>query len=250
MSWLTQTQKPVSLVPRKIIYLIFLALTLQILSHSFYQPEKRQAKILSPPGSSETYTLLSLNEKITSSYLSAIWLQSFDNQAGHRLSYSDLNYVALTDWLNLITQLNNRSNYPMLLAAYNYSSVTNLIKQRRILDFIYQNYIDNPRKNWRWLAHAAIVAKHDQKDLNLALEYAQALGQLQHDKSVPFWVKDLSIVILEDMGKLEAAKITIAGLIANGEITDPYELRFLTQKFDALADQLKQQTNTANKTPL
>ncbi len=40
----------------------------------------------------------------------------------------------------------------------------------------------------------------------------------------------MTILVLEDMGELEAAQILIGGLVDGGEITDPNELKFLEDK--------------------
>jgi len=48
----------------------------------------------------------------------------------------------------------------------------------------------------------------------------------------------MNIIVLEDMGEVEAAKILVGGLIASGEITDPYELNFLQNKIQILEKKL------------
>jgi hypothetical protein len=40
------------------------------------------------------------------------------------------------------------------------------------------------------------------------------------------------------MGEIEAAKILVGGLIASGEITDPYELNFLQDKIRTLEEKV------------
>ena len=51
---------------------------------------------------------------------------------------------------------------------------------------------------------------------------------------MPAWARDMSVVILEDMGELDAARFLIGGLIHSGRITDPHEIRFLEQKLGEL----------------
>jgi hypothetical protein len=46
----------------------------------------------------------------------------------------------------------------------------------------------------------------------------------------------MKIIVLEDMGQLEAAKILVGALIDSGEIADPYELNFLTHKIATLEE--------------
>jgi ribosomal protein S15P/S13E len=48
----------------------------------------------------------------------------------------------------------------------------------------------------------------------------------------------MKIIVLEDMGQVEAAKILVGALIESGQITDPYELNFLTHKIEVLEEKL------------
>ena len=48
----------------------------------------------------------------------------------------------------------------------------------------------------------------------------------------------MKIIVLEDMGEVEAAKILVGALIDSKEITDPYELNFLMQKIKVLEEKV------------
>ena len=61
-----------------------------------------------------------------------------------------------------------------------------------------------------------------------------ALAEKATGDNVPYWARDMKIIVLEDMGEVEAAKVLVGGLIASGEITDPYELNFLQNKIREL----------------
>jgi len=92
-----------------------------------------------------------------------------------------------------------------------------------------------------------IVAKHELKDLPLALKYADALAEQATGDKVPYWAKDMKIIVLEDMGELEAAKILVGGLITSGEISDPYELDFLQNKIRVLEEKLSKSQQDVDK---
>lgn len=222
-------------VPRKLILYFLFSAFLQLICHHYYGQLQAHAKRLPPPLSSASYQLLNLGEDTASAYLLSIWLQSFDNQPGLRLPYSALDYATVARWLSLIESLNSESNYPQLLAAYSYASLPNTEQQRIMLRYIHRSFKLDPVKNWRWLAQAALIAKHDLNDLPLALEYAMELHQLAQKNEIPYWVRDLPIIYLEDMGNYQAARILIGGLLAHGEISDRFELAYLQQKFDALS---------------
>jgi hypothetical protein len=57
----------------------------------------------------------------------------------------------------------------------------------------------------------------------------------------------MKIIVLEDMGEVEAAKILVGALIDSGEITDPYELNFLTQKIAVLEEKASKNRQSVEK---
>ena len=135
----------------------------------------------------------------------------------------------------------------MLVAARVYGSVQNHEKQRIMMDYVFYKFNEDPNKYWRWLAHVIITAKHELKDFDLALKYANALAEKATGKHVPYWAKDMKIIVLEDMGQVEAAKILVGALIESGEIMDPYELNFLTQKIEVLEEKLSKNRQSVDK---
>jgi len=94
--------------------------------------------------------------------------------------------------------------------------------------FVHEQFVQDPNRRWRWLAHAAIMAKHRLHDAPLALSYARDIARLA--PAAPSWARQMHIFILEDIGELESAKILLGGLLASGEIRDEHELRFLTER--------------------
>ena len=229
-------ERPVSDVPKSVKWLLVLSFVLQLIWHGFQQPVVAKAKDLAPPLSTRSYVMSSLGEPIAAAKYLNLWLQAFDNQPGASLSFHQLDYPRLTQWLDTILELDPDGHYPMLVASRVYGSVKNMEKQRIMTDYVFSKFIEEPNKYWRWLAHAVITAKHELKDLDLALKYADALAEKATGENVPYWAKDMKIIVLEDMGQLQAAKILVGALIDSGEITDPYELNFLTHKIAVLEE--------------
>ena len=230
--------RPISDVPLAIVIVLVLTIVIQLVYHSQQEPIVAAADDLQLPMSTRTYVLSSLGEPIAMSKLLNLWLQAFDNQPGLSISFNQLNYDRLTKWLDTILELDPRGNYPMLVAARVYGSVRDRERQRIMMDYIFYKFNQDPNRHWRWLAHAIITAKHELKDMTLALKYADALANQADGKHVPFWARDMKIIVLEDMGEVEAAKILVGGLIASGEITDKYELAFLEEKIRVLEEKL------------
>jgi len=239
--------RPVSDVPTSVKIFLLLALMLQLLWHSLQEPVVAKAEDLAPPLSARTYVMSSLGEPIAVSKFLNLWLQAFDNQPGASISFHQLNYPRLTQWLDTILELDPEGHYPMLVAARVYGSVQDHEKQKIMMDYIFYKFNENPNKYWRWLAHAVITAKHELKDNDLALKYANALAEKATGKNVPYWAKDMKIIVLEDMGEVEAAKILVGALIDSGEITDLYELNFLAQKIAILEEKSLKKRQSVEK---
>jgi hypothetical protein len=103
-----------------------------------------------------------------------------------------------------------------------------------MLDFALEQFHIHPNQRWPWLAHAALTAKYRDRDLVLALKYARAITEKATAPSVPYWARDLSVILLADMGEAEAARGLISALLREGNISDPAEIRFLEQKLQEL----------------
>ena len=239
--------RPLSDVPRSVKVLLIVSLCMQLLWHSMQDPVVAKATDLAPPLSTRTYVMSSLGEPIAASKFLNLWLQAFDNQPGASISFHQLNYPRLTEWLDTILELDPQGHYPMLVAARVYGSIKNPEKQRIMLDYVFYKFNEDPNKYWRWLAHVVITAKHELKDLDLALKYANALSEKATGENVPYWAKDMKIIVLEDMGEVEAAKGLVKALIESNEITDPYELNFLIQKIAVLEEKMLKKQQSVEK---
>lgn len=229
-----EKDRPVRDVPTLVIVFLLVALATQLIWHSQQAIVAAKAEDLSHPMTTRAYVMISMGEPITMSKILNLWLQAFDNQPGLSISFHQLDYVRLTEWLDTILDLDPKGHYPMLVAARVYGSVTDPERQRIMMDYIFFKFNENPNKHWPWLAHAVITAKYGLKDMKLALKYASALAEKTTADHVPYWARDMHFIVLEDMGEVEAAKILVGALIDSGEITDPYELNFLAEKISVL----------------
>ncbi|HEY8191018.1 MAG TPA: hypothetical protein VIG74_01235, partial [Alphaproteobacteria bacterium] len=75
-------------------------------------------------------------------------------------------------------------------------------------------------------------AKHRLGDMRLALAYAEAITL--HARHASGWARQMRIFILEDLGEREAATVLLGGLLASGEVTEPKEIHFLTERLEKL----------------
>jgi len=224
-------------LPLPVIGAVVLGLALQLGWHAYSTRVTAKAVPLNPPPSLGSLRVSALGDPTVAAKLLMLWLQAFDNQPGLSIPFKDLDYREVAAWLDRIIELDPRARYPLLVASRVYASVPDRQKQRLMLDFVYRKFQEDPDRRWRWLAQAALIAKHRLGDLPLALKYARAITERATGPGVPFWARDMTAIILEDMGELEAARILVGGLLAAGSITDPHEIRFLRKKLAELAKQ-------------
>jgi len=233
--WQPQTRaRSVRFVPLPVLVLLALGLAAQVVWHATRPPPSATASDLPAPPGLDALRLTALGDPIATARMLMLWLQAHDNQPGVSIPFRNLDYHRLAGWLERILALDPRGQYPLLAASRIYAAVNDDEKRHFILDFVYRKFFDDPDRRWPWLAHAAIVAKHSFGDLPLALEYARAVSEHATGPDVPNWARDMAVVILEDMGELEAATVMAGYLLESGRVTAPHEKRYLMQKLEEL----------------
>jgi len=214
-------------VPRSVLGALAVALAIQLGSKALLVPAASGAEDLAPAPGMSMLRLAGFGDPIPLARLLMLYLQAFDYQSGTRVPYQALDYERLQAWLARILELDPAGQYPLHAASRLYAEVPDNEKRRKMLDFIYKEFQKDPGRRWPWLAHAAVVAKQQLKDLPLARKYAAAIQEHAKGEDVPLWARQMQAFILEDMNELETAKIMIGGFIQSGMVKDPGELRFL-----------------------
>lgn len=233
--WQLQTRaRSIKFVPLPVLVLLAVALAAQLAWHDTRPPPSAAASDLPAPPSIDVLRLAALGDPIVMAKLLMLWLQAHDNQPGVSIPFRNLDYARVADWLERILALDPRGQYPLLAASRVYAAVQDDEKKRFILDFVYRKFFEDPNRRWPWLAHAAIVAKHRFEDLPLALKYAKAVSENATGPQVPNWARDMPVVILEEMGELEAATVMAGYLLSSGRVTAEHEKRFLMDKLEEL----------------
>jgi hypothetical protein len=221
-------------VPRTVVWLLALALLVQVSSAAVQPAPAASAQDLPALPGVRSLRALSLGEPIPLAQLLTLYLQAFDNQPGISIPFLQLDYARVEQWLARALELDPVGQYPLLLAAQVYAQVPDADRQRAMLEFVYRQFLQDPNRRWPWLAHAAIMAKHRLHDLPLALRYARALREHATAGQVPAWARQMEIFIHEDMGEYESAKVLLGGLLHSGAVTDPHEKRFLIERLQQL----------------
>lgn len=233
--------RDISFVPKTVSIILVISLIFQISWHHFSIELEASKKQLPQATNASYIKLLSLDDSITASKLTMLWLQAFDNQPGISLSLQELNYQRVIDWLDLILKLDTKSQYPLLSAIRFYAEVQNEDKQRKMIDFVSQKFLEKPNERWASMTHAVYIAKYRLKDITLAVETARLIRQHAKAYNVPYWAKQMEIFILEDMGELESAMVLLGGLLESGELDDPHQRQFLQQRLEEIKQRQAQE---------
>jgi hypothetical protein len=231
-SFKSDAERPLAAVSLRTWWVLALALSVQLAWQALSPNPTANATQLGVPADANWFRAASFGEPIPLAHLSVLYLQAFDNQPGISIPYRELDYGAVQAWLKRALELDPQGQYPLMMAAQLYAQVPDEAKQRQMLAFVHREFMRDPDRRWRWLAHAAIVAKHRLKDMPLALRYAEDITR--HAGSALHWARQMRIFILEDMGEAQAATVLLGGLLASGEVTDAAEIRFLTERLEAL----------------
>jgi len=235
-------ERPIKVVPVPVLVIAAAGLALQIAWSALQPRALAAADELPAPMNVELWRVASLGDPIPLSKALMLWLQCFDN-GSVTIPFRSLDYARVTGWLDAALVLDAKSQYPLLAATRLYAEVSDQPRQRLMLDFVYQKFLEDPERRWRWLAQAAVIAKHSLNDLPLALKFAQALADNTNNNTVPSWARQMHIFIREDLGEVESARILLGGLLESGTVTDVNELRFLSERLMSLQQQRSDELN-------
>ena len=228
------TQEALRPPPRWIIFFLVVGLALQLLLSTARQPPAAKFEDFSPPPSLSVLRLAALGDTIAFAKLAMFWLQNFDNQPGLAIPFRTMDYEALALWLETILALDPKSEYPLYAALRFYSPIPDETKSRRMLTFIHEQFPKDPERRWRWLSFAAVDARHRLKDEALALTFLNDVSDQATQGKLPPWVHGVHWSLMREAGALQSARQLVGSLLHHGGITDPGELKFLSDWLEAL----------------
>lgn len=240
-------ERPISAVPRWVVSIVTLSLLAHLWLHAGSGFHSASAEDLPPPPRTSTLRIAALGEPAALARIAMLYIQSFDYSGTNSLPYRKLDYDRLIKWLRAIQALDPLSNYPLFAASRIYAEVPDRERQRKMLEFIYDEFSADPNRRWAAMAHAALIAKHRLHDLPLALKYARAVDRLATSGDVPFWARQMEVFILEDMNEFEAARIMLGGLLAKGLVRDETERRYLEARLKAMEQKVPQPSASGQK---
>jgi hypothetical protein len=251
-SWLSSEagrERPLADVPLAVRAAAGGLLVAQLILRGWQPAPAASAEALQELPATPVLRAASLGDPIPLAQMLALYLQAFDNQPGISIPFLQLDYGRVEAWLEAALELDPAGQYPLLMAAQVYGQVPDPARQRRMLALVYRHFQADPDRRWRWLAHAAIMARHRLQDRQLALQYARALREQATGPQVPSWARQMEIFLYEDAGEHAAAKALLGGLLHSGAVTDAHELRFLTERLSALGAAENSTTTSKRRLP-
>ena len=187
--------------------------------------------------------IASLDEPVLAGYVSALYLQGYDAQAGALLPLRTADFPAIRGWLELAFTLNPHSSYPVMLAAFDYSETAHLQDELAhasvpqapaILDFVERSFQAEPGAHWRWLAHAAWVSRYVLHDDTRAMAEARLLRAAPPGADIPPWARELDTFVLGRHDPMEARRALLGGLAAGTKDTPQRDLDRLAGRIAAM----------------
>jgi hypothetical protein len=176
-----------------------------------------------PPPPLLTAPALALGDPQLFYRAAAFALQNMGDGGGRVTPLADYDYARLGDWLDLLDRLDPEARYAPTLAAYYFGQTPDPDGLRRIVAYLSRVGARDPARNWRWLTHAAYLARHRLRDLPLALAIARNLAGLSPDE-VPLWVRQMPAFVLAEVGEREAARDLMATILATDANLSPDEV--------------------------
>ena len=227
-------ERRVADVPLAVRWMLAAAVALQLGWHAWRPDARVELQSLGPVPAGSMLRVAALGDPGVLAKLLMLRLLTHDSQPGVRVSFMDLDYEIVADWLDAIIDLDPRADSPMLAAARLYGSVSDPVRQRRMFELVFRRFLEDPDRRWPWLAHAAVIAKHRLGDPGLALRYARAVSEHATGPGVPAWARDMSALIAADIGELDLARVLIGGLLHGGRVRDPHEVRLLAARLEEI----------------
>ena len=146
----------------------------------------------------------------------AMRLQNSGDVFAGFISLKNYDYSRIYDWMKMLDSLNMKSHLIPSLASSYYAQTTKYEDTRYVIDYLDEHSSHNIDENWWWIFQAVFIAKANLKDMNRAFELAQKLAQ-NNAKNAPFWTKQMSAFISEEMGDGCMAFSVIQKLIKESE---------------------------------
>jgi hypothetical protein len=214
--------------------LLGVCLAANILFQRFNPPTWSDGYLLDDPPPTAAVRAAALGEGEFAGYLVMLYVQNLNVHLGLATPLAAIDRPVILLWLDLVTDLDPGSGYPLLLATRHFAETGSPEQRRLMLDWVHRRFEERPNQRWEWLVHAVYVARHVLNDNALAEDYAAALRTRVTDPKAPSWVRQMDLLLHADLGEAADARAILGALVAAGQIRSPAELKFLESRLPPL----------------
>lgn len=158
-------------------------------------------------------------------------LQHLGNLGGRIVPFAAIDYARVTGWFRALDDLDGRADVVPTMAAFLYSGSPEAADIRHLVDYLARRARAAPARDWRWMTHAIYLARYRLDANETALRLANEMADFETD-AVPDWARHLRILVLRDVGRVEAARALVNRLLETETGIEPRERRWLKYYLD------------------
>ena len=233
------------LLKKKTQVFLFVALGLNLALWQASSPLFAKWKGVPPVPTRTGAVMMTLGDEEFSYRSGALTLQNLGDGGGHVTPIKDYDFEKLGKWFWLLNSLDPASDHVPMAAAY-YFGGTRTPKDVAVVVKYLSVIGDSPvGEKWRWLAHAAYLARHRMNNLDLALELSYKLARLRPlDRELPMWARQMPAFVLKEQGDKEASKEMMSQILVTEKNLAPQEVNFmksyLVEQLGAFPEEVEQ----------
>ena len=206
---------------------LFITLGLNVVFWSASQDIYSGWEGVPPVPSRNGAVMMTLGDSELSYRFLALILQNLGNTCRDTVPLKSYDYEKLGKWFFLLHELDPASDHVPMIAAY-YFGGTRIPKDVAVVvDYLGVVGQIPVGEKWRWLAHAAYLARHRMHDLSLALKLAYKLARMPGKDEFPQWARQMPAFILKEQGENEAARQMMENMLVTEKNVHPAEINFM-----------------------
>ncbi len=182
-----------------------------------------------PVPSVQTASLMALGDRQLAYRSGALTLQTLGDGGGRVVPLKDYDYAKLGAWFAVLDALDPAADHVPMIAAYYFGATHVPGDIAQIVKYLGRVGDSPVGQKWRWLAHAAYLARHRMDNLDLALDFAYRLARIQpiDGKPLPIWARQMPAFLLTAQGDRQAAQALIEGMLSSADDLHPNEVNFM-----------------------
>ncbi len=180
-----------------------------------------------PVPSRNSAVMMTLGDSEFSYRFLALILQNLGNTGRDIVPLKNYDYEKLGKWFFLLHELDPASDHIPMIASYYFGGTRVPEDVAVVVNYLKVVGQIPVSEKWRWLAHAAYLARHRMHDLPLALKLAYKLKNLPNSSKFPQWARQMPAFILKEQGEKEAAKHMMENMLVTEKTIHPEEINFM-----------------------